>query len=61
MANTKKAEKLRLIVEKSKMSRLEVAEFLGVGERTLYRWMAGDSDFPRMVFIALKLLKRKPE
>lgn len=39
-----------------KRTRMEIAEYLGVSERTLYRWMCGDASFPRMVFIALDLL-----
>lgn len=40
------------------MTRLQVAEYLGVSERTLYRWMCGDASFPRMVFAALSLLEQ---
>lgn len=61
MNDVPKSEKLRLMVEKSKMSRLQVADYLGVSERTLYRWMFGDSGFPRMVFIAMKVLLNKPK
>jgi DNA-binding transcriptional regulator YiaG len=49
------------MVDNLKMSRLQVADYLGVSERTLYRWMFGDSSFPRMVFIALKVLMNKPK
>ena len=55
------ANKLLAIVNKLGMQRIDVAEYLGVSERTLYRWMSGDAAFPRMVFIALSVLidKRK--
>lgn len=56
----KEAERLYKMVSdicsKGKMTRLEVAEYLGVSERTLYRWLVGDASFPQMVFIALGLL-----
>jgi len=56
----KEADRLYQLVEdicaKGRMTRLEVAEYLGVSERTLYRWVMGDARFPRMAFIALELL-----
>lgn len=61
MSDASDAEKLRQMVNKLGMSRLQVADYLGVSERTLYRWMFGDSAFPRMVFIALKVLLNKPK
>jgi predicted DNA-binding transcriptional regulator AlpA len=53
------ANKLLAIVNKLGMQRVEVAEYLGVSERTLYRWISGDCTFPRMVFIALSVLIEK--
>ena len=57
----KDADKLHQLVGEicadGRMKRIEVAEYLGVAERTLYRWMMGDTRFPRMVFIALGLLQ----
>jgi predicted transcriptional regulator len=50
---------LRELVEKIRktgMPFVEIAEYLGVHERTLFRWLAGDSYAPRMAYIALKLL-----
>jgi len=56
----KEADRLYQLVEdicaEGRMTRLEVAEYLGVSERTLYRWVMGDARFPRMAFIALELL-----
>jgi transcriptional regulator with XRE-family HTH domain len=46
-------EKLVRLVNETKMSRLQVAEYLGISERSLYRWMNGESRFPHMVFVAL--------
>jgi transcriptional regulator with XRE-family HTH domain len=59
----KEAEKLAQLVHDicadKKMTRLELAEYLGVSERTLYRWVSGDAAFPQMVFIALELLMKE--
>jgi predicted DNA-binding transcriptional regulator AlpA len=43
-------------VNETEMTRLEVAEYLGISERALYRWMNGESRFPHMVFVALEKL-----
>ncbi len=56
MENT---EKLARLIAKLGMSRLQIAEYLGVTERTVYRWMAGDTAVPQMAFIALELLVKK--
>ena len=54
------AEKMARLIAKLGMSRLQIAEYLGVTERTVYRWIAGDTHPPKMAFIALELLvKRK--
>jgi hypothetical protein len=49
-------EKLVRLVNETKMTRLEVAEYLGISERALYRWMNGESRFPHMAFVALEKL-----
>ena len=49
-------EKLVRLVNETKLTRLEVAEYLGISERALYRWMNGESRFPHMVFVALEKL-----
>jgi len=49
-------EKLVRLVNETEMTRLEVAEYLGISERALYRWMNGESRFPHMVFVALENL-----
>lgn len=51
------SEKLAQLIYKLGMSRLQVADYLGVSERTIYRWVAGHTHVPRMVFIAMQLLK----
>jgi transcriptional regulator with XRE-family HTH domain len=49
-------DRLRRLIETLKMTRLQVAEYLGVSERTIYRWESKQHRIPRMVFIALELL-----
>lgn len=51
-------QKLLTICNESGMIRLEVAEWLGVHERTLYRWLAGECDIPVAVMRAAELLKK---
>jgi DNA-binding transcriptional regulator YiaG len=55
----KKATRIINILNTLNMPRIEVAEYLGVSERTLYRWMSGDTRIPRMAFIALELLLKR--
>jgi DNA-binding transcriptional regulator YiaG len=47
--------KLAAMIEELRLTRQEVSVYLGVSERTLYRWLTGQSSFPRMVFLALEL------
>ena len=53
------ADRMAELIAKLKMSRLQIAEYLGVTERTVYRWIAGDTNPPKMAFIALELLQKK--
>jgi transcriptional regulator with XRE-family HTH domain len=53
------ADKLVMMIGKLNKSRLEVAVYLGVSERTVYRWMSGKARFPRMVFLALELMGKE--
>jgi hypothetical protein len=50
------AQNLLEICNKSGMTRLEISEWLGVHERTLYRWLSGESDVPVLVMRAIELL-----
>lgn len=55
----KEDKELRALIDKIKsngMPFIEISEYLGVHERTLFRWLAGDSYAPRMAYIALRLL-----
>jgi DNA-binding transcriptional regulator YiaG len=58
MEPTNKEELTRLI-DKSGMIRLEIANYLGIGERTLYTWTSGEVRVPKMAIIALKVLVKE--
>lgn len=58
MENTELEELIRL-VNKSGLMRIEISEYLGIGERTLYTWMRGGSRIPKMAIIALKVLVKE--
>ena len=49
------AEFMRL-VEKAGGTRISIVKYLGIGERTLYRWLKGETRVPKMALIALKVL-----
>jgi transcriptional regulator with PAS, ATPase and Fis domain len=50
------AKYLRELVDKTGNLYVEVAEFLGVNERTLYRWLSGESRIPYSVIRTLELI-----
>lgn len=54
------AEFMRL-VEKANRTRIEIVRYLGIGERTLYRWLKGETRVPKMAIIALKVLVNEIE
>jgi transposase len=49
------AERLRELLYKLDMLNVEAASYLRVGERTIYRWLAGERRIPHAVFLALEL------
>lgn len=64
MAQSRKSEKtsemsdseiLSFMLAELDMLNTETAEYLGVRERTVYRWLAGTSRIPKMAFLALEL------
>ena len=59
MASESNSDRLVRKIAELNVTRLEVAEFLGVSERSVYRWMTGQHAFPRMVLIALELMKTR--
>ena len=48
--------KLAQMVEKSGMLRKDVSKYLGIHERTLYRYMSGELEIPAMVMLSMQLL-----
>lgn len=48
-------EILAFMLSELDMLNSEAAVYLGVRERTLYRWLAGTSRIPKMVFLSLEL------
>lgn len=53
--------KLIKILDGLNRDRKRIADYLGVHERTLYRWISGDSPkIPAMAFRALELLAQRP-
>lgn len=52
---------LRGLIERIRnkgMQFAEIADYLGVHERTLFRWMAGVTNAPNMAYVALELKAR---
>jgi DNA-binding transcriptional regulator YiaG len=55
MPDNSNGEKLKKMIRELCMDHAFAADYLGVSERTLFRWMSGESKFPRAVFLALEL------
>jgi len=51
-------ERFVRLLERLKWSNLRVAEYLGVSERSVYRWKNGTHRIPQTVFVALELTLR---
>ena len=58
MENDNLIEFVRL-VEKAGGLRIDIVTYLGIGERTLYRWLKGETRIPKMAIIALKVLVKE--
>ena len=56
MTSEEARQYLLTMCNKSGKLRLEIAEWLGVHERTLYRWLSGESHIPTSVLRAMQLL-----
>jgi transcriptional regulator with XRE-family HTH domain len=50
------AKQFQLLVLKSGKTRLQIAEYLSVNERTVYRWLSGESKPPKSVILAIELM-----
>jgi DNA-binding transcriptional regulator YiaG len=57
---TKESIEFLRLVEKAKMRRIEVARYLGIGERTFYKWQSGEVTAPKTAMMAMYLLVKEP-
>lgn len=48
--------KLAQMIQDSGMVRLDVSKYLGIHERTLYRYLSGETEIPAMLMLAMELL-----
>jgi hypothetical protein len=48
------------MVEKSKMRRIDISKYLGIGQRTFYRWQNGEVTIPTTGMMAMYLLVGEP-
>ena len=48
------------MVEKSKMRRIDISKYLGIGERTFYKWQNGEVSIPKTGMMAMYLLVKEP-
>lgn len=61
MVNQEHINKLAGLIAQTGMTRLEIVKYLGVHERTLYRWLAGEVPMPPMALRALELLVKQKQ
>lgn len=55
MADDKRIQ-LAQMIEKSGMLRIDISKYLGIHERTLYRYLSGELEIPVTVLLAMQLL-----
>jgi len=48
------------MVEKTKMRRIDICKYLGIGQRAFYRWQAGEVAIPKTGMMAMYLLVKEP-
>ena len=48
--------KLAQMIQDSGMVRLDISKYLGIHERTLYRYLSGETEIPAMLMLAMQLL-----
>lgn len=58
MTERSDADRLRSMIERSGISQRALARALGVNERTVRRWVAGDSPIPRSAMLAAEHICR---
>jgi DNA-binding transcriptional regulator YiaG len=57
---TKESIEFLRLVEKAKMRRIDIVHYLGIGERTFYKWQSGEVGVPKTAMMAMYLLVREP-
>jgi len=57
MKKQESATRFLELVQETKKTNKDIAELLGVHERTFYRWVSGDSRVPISAIKVLELLK----
>ncbi len=51
--------RLAQMVENSGMLRKDVSKYLGIHQRTLYRYLSGELEIPVMVMLAMELMAKR--
>jgi hypothetical protein len=57
---TKESIEFLRLVEKAKMRRIDIVHYLGIGERTFYKWQSGEVGVPKTAMMAMYLLVKEP-
>ena len=57
---TKDSIEFLRMVEKTKMRRIDISKYLGIGERTFYKWQNGEVAIPKTAMMAMYLLVGEP-
>lgn len=53
---SEKTKQFKLLMAKTGKTNVQIAEYLAVHERTIYRWLCGESIPPKSVMLALELM-----
>ena len=57
---TKESIEFLRLVEKTQMRRIDIVKYLGIGERTFYKWQSGEVGVPKTAMMAMYLLVKEP-
>lgn len=57
---TKESIEFLRLVEKTQMRRIDIVKYLGIGERTFYKWQSGEVGVPKTAMMAMYLLVDEP-
>lgn len=58
--HTKDSIEFLRMVEKTKMRRIDICKYLGIGQRAFYRWQSGEVAIPKTGMMAMYLLVKEP-